>query len=76
MFETQGVTRNRTRDLAKKGSAFITSSDHWTIFCLCWMAGWFHGACVGGCFFVFPLCGFSLSLFCNYDHVLPHAHGE
>ena len=23
--------RNRTRDLPKKGSAFITSSDHWTI---------------------------------------------
>ena len=30
MFETQGRTRNRTRDLPKKGSAFITSSDHWT----------------------------------------------
>ena len=24
-----GGTRNRTRDLPKKGSAFITSSDHW-----------------------------------------------
>ena len=31
MFETQGGTRNRTRDLPKKGSAFITSSDHWTV---------------------------------------------
>ena len=30
------------------------------------MAGWLHGVCVGGCLFVFPLCGFSLSLFCNY----------
>ena len=30
MFETQGGTRNQTRDLPKKGSAFITSSDHWT----------------------------------------------
>ena len=30
MFETQGGTRNRTRDLPRKGSAFITSSDHWT----------------------------------------------
>ena len=30
MFETQGGTRNRTRDLPKEGSAFITSSDHWT----------------------------------------------
>ena len=29
MFGTQGRTRNRTRDLPKKGSAFITSSDHW-----------------------------------------------
>ena len=29
MFETQGGTRNRTQDLPKKGSAFITSSDHW-----------------------------------------------
>ena len=28
-----GGTRNRTRDLPKKGSAFITSSDHWTNFC-------------------------------------------
>ena len=27
MFETQGGTRNRTRDLPKKGSAFILSSD-------------------------------------------------
>ena len=25
-----------------------------------------HGVCVGECFFVFTLCGFSLSLFCNY----------
>ena len=33
MFETQGGTRNRTRDLPKKGSAFITSSDHWTVCC-------------------------------------------
>ena len=30
MFEPQGRTRNRTQDLPKKGSAFITSSDHWT----------------------------------------------
>ena len=32
------------------------------------LAGWLHayGFCVGDCFFVFPLCGFSLSLFCNY----------
>ena len=29
-YETQGGTRNRTRDLPKRGSAFITSSDHWT----------------------------------------------
>ena len=27
----RGGTRNRTRDLPKKGSAFITSSDHWTL---------------------------------------------
>ena len=33
MFETQGGTRNRARDLLKKGSAFITSSDHWTDMC-------------------------------------------
>ena len=30
MFEIQGGTRNRTRDLPKKGSAFVTSSDRWT----------------------------------------------
>ena len=30
VFETQRGTRNRTRDLQKKGSAFILSSDHWT----------------------------------------------
>ena len=30
MFETQERTRNRTRDLPKKGSAFILSSDHWS----------------------------------------------
>ena len=31
------------------------------------MAGWLHGAFVGDWLFVFPLCGFSLSLFCNYE---------
>ena len=31
----------------------------------CW-AGWLHGVFVGDWLFVFPLCGFSLSLFCNY----------
>ena len=31
------------------------------------MAGWLHGVCVGDWLFVFPLCGFSLSLFCNYS---------
>ena len=30
------------------------------------MAGWLHGVFVGDRLFVFPLCGFSLSLFCNY----------
>ena len=30
------------------------------------MAGWLHGVFVGERLFVFPLCGFSLSLFCNY----------
>ena len=30
------------------------------------MAGWLHGVFVGESLFVFPLCGFSLSLFCNY----------
>ena len=85
MFETRGGTRNRTRDLPKKGSAFITSSDHWT---MCWvcacvtivtiaMAGWLHGVFVGEWLFVFPLCGFSLSLFCNYLltavlHLIPY----
>ena len=36
MFETQGGTRNRTRDLPKKGSAFILSSDHWTYMAALW----------------------------------------
>ena len=27
---------------------------------------WLHGVFVGDWLFVFPLCGFSLSLFCNY----------
>ena len=31
------------------------------------MAGWLHGVFVGEWLFVFPLCGFSLSLFCNYS---------
>ena len=30
------------------------------------MPGWLHGVFVGEWLFVFPLCGFSLSLFCNY----------
>ena len=31
------------------------------------MAGWLHGVFVGEWLFVFPLCGFSLSLICNYS---------
>ena len=31
------------------------------------MAGWLHGVFVVDWLFVFPLCGFSLSLFCNYS---------
>ena len=34
------------------------------------MAGWLHGVFVGDWLFVFPLCGFSLSLFCNYSPML------
>ena len=37
------------------------------------MAGWLHGVFVGDWLFVFPLCGFSLSLFCNYFQTGPHA---
>ena len=33
------------------------------------MAGWLHGVFVVDWLFVFPLCGFSLSLFCNYPQV-------
>ena len=33
-----GGTRNRTRDLPKKGSAFIPSSDHWTLCHVAWKA--------------------------------------
>ena len=49
------------------------------------MAGWLHGVCVGACRFVSPLCGFSLSLFCNYiclytpttpSTSMPHAHAQ
>ena len=29
MLETQGGTRNQTRDLQKKGSAVFFSSNHW-----------------------------------------------
>ena len=36
------------------------------------MAGWLHGVFVGEWLFVFPLCGFSLSLFCNYAHPFTH----
>jgi len=31
------------------------------------MAGWLHGVFVGEWLFVLPLCGLSLSLFCNYE---------
>ena len=34
------------------------------------MAGWLHGVFVVDWLFVFPLCGFSLSLFCNYLPVI------
>ena len=30
------------------------------------MAGWLHGVFVVEWLFIFPLCGFSFSLFCNY----------
>ena len=30
------------------------------------MAGWLHGVFLGEWLFVFPLCGFSLSLFCDF----------
>ena len=33
------------------------------------MAGWLHGVFVVDWLFVFPLCGFSLSLFCNYPGI-------
>ena len=36
------------------------------------MAGWLHGVFVGDWLFVFPLCGFSLSLFCNYFNIAAH----
>ena len=36
------------------------------------MAGWLHGVLVGEWLFVFPLCGFSLSLFCNYPWECAH----
>ena len=37
------------------------------------MAGWLHGVFVVDWLFVFPLCGFSLSLFCNYEGTKMHA---
>ena len=37
------------------------------------MAGWLHGVFVVDWLFVFPLCGFSLSLFCNYNTHVPTA---
>ena len=37
------------------------------------MAGWLHGVFVGEWLFVFPLCGFSLSLCCNYTDVFVSA---
>ena len=40
------------------------------------MAGWLHGVFVGEWLFVFPLCGFSLSLFCNYAHPFTHVSPE
>ena len=38
------------------------------------MAGWLHGAFVVDWLFVFPLCGFSLSLFCNYKFAAGQHH--
>ena len=39
------------------------------------MAGWLHGVFVVDWLFVFPLCGFSLSLFCNYTYAV-YIHGQ
>ena len=62
MFETQGGTRNRTRDLPKKGSAFVTSSDHWT---LCAESVLSLGVCENrdGWLFAWGLCGSMLIRF-------------
>ena len=40
------------------------------------MAGWLHGVFVGDWLFVFPLCGFSLSLFCNHVPTTHLIHGR
>ena len=38
------------------------------------MAGWLHGVFVGEWLFVFPLCGFSLSLLCFYVETSIHTN--
>ena len=40
------------------------------------MAGWLHGVFVVDWLFVFPLCGFSLSLFCNYSQTKHQAPSQ
>ena len=60
-------TTPRTRWCHSEGPSAVSEVRTYTWHgTFCPMAGWLHGVCVGGCFIVFPLCGFSLSLFCNY----------
>ena len=47
-----------------KLNKLLPSSHRWVCVRIA-MAGWLHGVFVGDWLFVFPLCGFSLSLFCN-----------
>ena len=61
---------------ANSGCAGCAVSVCWVCACVTIVtiatAGWLHGVFVGEWLFVFPLCGFSLSLFCNYPWECAH----
>ena len=73
--EIRAEPRRNWCAMASAGVAGSTTTDvcnmfeDTLLFAMAAMAGWLHGVFVGEWLFVSPLCGFSLSLFCNYSFV-------
>ena len=65
---SKSASRDRLEDSIYSGFHHIVCAESGCVRIA--MAGWLHGVFVGEWLFVFPLCGFSLSLFCNYHSTI------